>query len=365
MSTDRPTRSGGERRREALRQIREELERLRKTEAQVAESLGAMRAARGRVEELMRGLVVEEEGLRQLVREELNAVVAGKPTPVGEPTSARKGDAPAGGVEGLFAGAAPGSNADAPTAPPGVSPQEEMEAPETPEGVRPALGLVGVATGSVLVVAVVAWLAVRAFQGGMEPQVISLGGDEPTPQAAPGEPPALDTLPQEAPDEAQGEPEEDAPPAAERFFVMLPAEPNQRAAIYDSLWMARSPLLSPLVERTEELAPDGAVTDATARWRAGAQLTPLQEDILRSALVQTVLRASVDQGLQVDGQLLRNPCRGRSCSALLNLWESRGGSYGLPPVPADAPTNVDAMRRAENVIMLRELERLYLGEEGT
>src|SRR5688572_31960206 len=65
------------RRREALREIREELERVRRSEARIAEALGSLRAARHRVEELVRAIAVEDDAVRDIVREEVAAAVDG------------------------------------------------------------------------------------------------------------------------------------------------------------------------------------------------------------------------------------------------------------------------------------------------
>src|SRR5688572_32890827 len=78
------------RRREALREIREELERVRRSEARVAEALGSLRAARHRVEELVRAIAVEDDAVRDIVREEVAAAVDGSSAGGDEPRAPRR-----------------------------------------------------------------------------------------------------------------------------------------------------------------------------------------------------------------------------------------------------------------------------------
>jgi hypothetical protein len=142
---------------------------------------------------------------------------------------------------------------------------------------------------------------------------------------------------------------------SERFFTELPRAASARAEVYDSLWSARSPLFDPLLERVEDSASQDVVRQALEAWREGT-LTPLQSDLLHSALVQYALKSEMGADLTVDGLLLRNPRRGASCTALLNFWETRAGSLGLPPVPEDAPTDLAGLRVAESVLVLKALE---------
>lgn len=332
------------RRREASRQIREELERIRQAEARIAEALGSLRAARTRVEELSRALIAEEQLVREMVREELEAHVEGG-APLGE---AAAGDADRGGVASLFGDAAGEADAGRDAEAAGA-----LE-PEHAEETRRSFWLVGVAAASVLAVAFVAWLAVQAFQSGPETQALTLGGDRPVAEEkVPGMP-----RPDETGEEPE-DPEEVAAEDADRFFLTLPEPASQRAAVYDSLWTARSPLFRPLLERVAGATETDEVEEAIGAWEG--TLTPLQDDLLRSALVQYVLREEVDGQLVVDGHLLRNPCRASSCSALLNLWESKREEYGLPAVPEDAPRNPTALRVAENVVVLRWLQESHAG----
>jgi hypothetical protein len=338
MSRDSPPRDVAKpaRRQEVVREIREELERIRKAEAKVAESLGGMRASRTRIEELARLLTADERRIRELVREELESQpLPGAPALAGERI---------GGVSSLFQERVPGDEDE-------DDATDEVQTPAERVG-RHALWLVGVAAACVLAVGGVGWLALQTFQGDREADTLTLAGSDPVEEEQmPGIPPAepLDEV-----DAGEAEQEE-----TERFFVTLPADARLRAAVYDSLFSARSPLFDPLLESVAEATEEGAVEESLGAWQAEGPLGPLEEDLLRAAIVQYVLREEVGGELAVDGQLLRNPCRGSSCSALLNLWESRGGDYGLPPVPEDAPRNPDALRVAENVVVLAWLQETH------
>jgi hypothetical protein len=341
MTPDQTPDRAAERRREALREIREELERIRRAEARVAEALGSLRAARQRVEELAGAFTLEEKTVRDIVRQELQAVDPRAASGEGDE------DADVLGVSGLFGAPAAADEAGQPAGTDGGA--AEPVATET----RRSFWLVGVAGLSVLVVAAVAWLAVAAFRGVTEPQTITLTGDTTPPVSE-----AIEDEAQNAGDaEAGGASETEE--GTERFFTLLPDGASARAAVYDSLWAARSPVFEPLLERLEGVTGESTVRRALDAWRAGSA-TPLQRDLLHSALVQYSLR-EMGADLSVDGQLLRNPCRGASCSALLNFWETRREEFALPPVPEDAPRNTDALRVAENVLVLRTLEDLHLG----
>jgi hypothetical protein len=338
MELDRsPVRDRRLRRREALREIREELERVRRSEARVAEALGSLRAARHRVEELVRGLAVEDEAVRNIVREEVAAVVDDRTVEsdaMEEPRSAS-------GRRGLFAFNDTASEGDSGTG------TEEGESDEDSLGLDKgrALRLVGAAAASVLMVAAVGWLGVRALRDAPPTPSLTLGGDTspPAPELTLDEP-------------VSGEPGGQRPESrGERFFTALPSAASARAQVYDSIWRARSPLFEPLLAQLEDATTESGVRSALDAWRSGT-LTPLQGDLLHSALVQLALEQEIGADLNVDGQLLRNPCRGASCTALLNFWETRAGSVGLPPVPENAPTDLAALRVAENVLVLKALE---------
>ena len=46
-----------------------------------------------------------------------------------------------------------------------------------------------------------------------------------------------------------------------------------------------------------------------------------------------VLKERVDSTLSIDGSILRDPCGGSSCTALLEYWRGRDGAPELPPFP--------------------------------
>jgi hypothetical protein len=340
-----PIRNQRTRRREALREIREELERVRRSEARVAEALGSLRAARHRVEELVRSIAVEDDAVRDIVREEVAAAVDGSPADEPRAPRVRAGAGlPVGSRSGLITLHEEDGDGTDDAHDPARAVRAEDASTFGLDKER-AFRLVAVAVASVLVIALVGWLGVRALREEPPTPALTLGGD-----TSPA------TLSQGAAANAAEAEEQSKSPS--RFFLMLPEDASQRAAVYDSLWDARSPLFEPLLVHLERATSDRAVNDALEAWRAAA-LTPLQSDLLHSALVQYALTQETGADLTVDGQLLRNPCRGTSCSALLNFWETRKDSLGLPPVPEDAPTDPAALRVAENVLVLEALEEAH------
>jgi hypothetical protein len=148
-----------------------------------------------------------------------------------------------------------------------------------------------------------------------------------------------------------------APPAASPL-ASLPADPAARQALYDSLFAARSPLFDPLLATLESETGNRDIRRALGAWREDAMDAQFA-DLLHSALLQHVLRGAVDPRIEIDGQVLRNPCRGRSCTALLNAWEGQRDRYGLPPVPADAATDPRALRQAETALVLAWLQEAH------
>ena len=347
MATDRVTARTrrAERRREAVREVREELERIRRAEAKVAEALGSARAARQRVEELVRGLAMDDEGVRDIVRQELRAVGdEDLSVPTGDEASLEARPAPGAEEDAGAAGAAE------------VGDEDDADEVDEPAETRRSYRMVGVTALGVLLVGTAAFFAIRAFNADEEPPTLTVGGDSALPLGGPvaAANGALDTALQVPDSNAI----EDSVQAESRFFTLLPEGAPQRAAVYDSLWQAHSPRFTPLFAQIEGATQDDGVKQALNAWKAGS-LSALQRDLLHSALVQYSLREEMGAELALDGQLLRNPCRGASCSALLNFWETRGQGYGLPPVPEDAPRNTEALRTAENVLVLRTLETLH------
>jgi hypothetical protein len=197
--------------------------------------------------------------------------------------------------------------------------------------------LIGIGAAALVAVMLIGWLAIRGLQRSSLPDqeaaVVAQGG-APTPTPAP----------------AVAAPEP-AVPAAASVLASLPADAAGRTALYDSLWTTRSPLFDPLLAAVERDSGDGAVERAVSAWREGS-VDVQESDLLHSAFVQAALNLRGGRQLDIDGQLLRNPCRGGSCTALLDLWRSQRERYGLPEVPADAATNTTALRQAEVALVL-------------
>ena len=135
--------------------------------------------------------------------------------------------------------------------------------------------------------------------------------------------------------------------------------------VHRGFWTNGASDLSSWLAELESANPAGAVQGSLAAWKTGS-MTALEKDLLHSALVQYALRDLTGADLPLDGQVLRNPCRGPSCTALLHLWQTRAQEYGLPPVPGNAASEPNALRTVENVVVLRRLQGLYpLREPGS
>lgn len=330
---------------------------MREAEADISTALDSLQAIRRRAEHLMGQMGEEKERVRSLVREELwgaGGLGAGtKLSAPGDPSrEARSREAPtreAPTREAPSRSSAPGPVAD--TAGKATRAGDSASEPRTLADRFRGAWMAAAGAVLVAVVLVAAWLVFQEVQG--ETDGITIAADAPSrPSAAAAADPA------EGEDATAAEPEgEDAPSA---FFEGLPDDPEVRAAVYDSLWAARSPLFDPLLQEVEGITDTRSVERSLAAWRSG-RMTPLQEDYLHSALVQLVLRHEVDGDLDIDGTLLRNPCRGESCSALLNLWEIGGEDFGLSPVPDDAPRNRSALRATEALLVLREMSQAAAG----
>lgn len=197
--------------------------------------------------------------------------------------------------------------------------------------------------GAIAFVAVVlvGWLAIQGIQRG------SAGGG-PTATVGPASEPALDAA-------------EETSPSPGGPLARLPDGPAAREAFYDSLWAVRSPLFDPLLATVEEETDEATVERVAEAWREG-ELDLQQADLLHSAFVQAAIAERTGRPLELDGQLLRNPCRGRSCLALLELWREEGDRYGLPDPPDDAATNTAALRRAEVALVLDHVRELNARE---
>lgn len=160
----------------------------------------------------------------------------------------------------------------------------------------------------------------------------------------------------ESPPTPVAQTEAPAPPAAERAATAVRADPAALAARYDSLLLAHAPPLGALVDALDPLTRNPDVRTAIAAWRLG-RMSDTQRDRLHAALVQSVLRAEVDSALVIDGDILREPCGGRSCGALLELWRESGEALGLPAWSEGAAADVDAIRMVERILVLDRAER--------
>lgn len=369
---------------EISRRIREELDRIREAESRVEEALEAVRQARRRVEVVARELGREEERVRGWVREELRAARPAGPSAgpgaVAEPPPAEAPSPDAGtrswrtepGLgwstwrEAAARGREGGPVGPGRGAPEGALPEDRRPAApdveawsvertdsaaplrSAPPGAPGAGGLApsparrpewwklgGLGLLAALVVALVGWFAIRGLR---RESVASAPVSEPAPSDVVAPAPAMP---------AAGEaPAESAPPLAS-----LPDDPAARQALYDSLFAARSPLFDPLLATLEAEAGNRDIERALGAWR-GNSMDAQFADLIHSALLQHVLRGASDPRIVIDGQVLRNPCRGRSCTALLNVWEQQGDRYRLPPVPAEAATDPRALRQAEAALVL-------------
>jgi hypothetical protein len=147
-----------------------------------------------------------------------------------------------------------------------------------------------------------------------------------------------------------------APAPATEPAPVQPLAPAQLASRYDSLLAAHAPALAPLVDRLPTETANVRVNAAVEAWRLG-RMTAEQRAHLHTALVQSVLRAEVDSSLLIDGNILRNPCGGRSCTALLDLWRERGAEFGLPAWTTTGAADDATLAVVERVLVLDRAER--------
>jgi hypothetical protein len=147
-----------------------------------------------------------------------------------------------------------------------------------------------------------------------------------------------------------------ADPAARDPAPLSGTSPSERAALYDSLLDSRSERLVPLIERLEAAGPAVPVAEAARTWRAGGALDAGGRRRLHDALVQLALNDEAGAGLALDGLLTRDPCRGNSCGALLELWRTRGEELGMPELPAEPASDTPTLGVAERVLVLGRLE---------
>jgi hypothetical protein len=388
------------------RRIRDELERIRDAEGRVEEALETVRQARRRVEVVARELAREEERVRAWVREEIKAAgVAGGARPPQSPGAVDQPpvtpDAPSGegGARSGWRSDAPvgwsawresparereplaaGPSRSTPAAPSGAPPAEERRpaAPEVdaspadvgmptarepvvvPPAERPMddrsvwMKRAGLGAAAAVVVGLIGWFAIRGLQRESESDEMATGAEGTSPAVvAPAEP---------APAPAPVAEQPAAVPASP--LETVPTDPTARQTLYDSLFTARSPLFDPLLAQVQGETEERSVQRALGAWREGP-LDAQDADLVHSALLQHVLRAEIDPRIEIDGQVLRTPCRGRSCTALLNAWQQRRDQYGLPPVPVNAPTDPRALRQAEAALVLSWLRQAHVAQAAT
>ncbi len=133
-----------------------------------------------------------------------------------------------------------------------------------------------------------------------------------------------------------------------------PLAPVHLAARYDSLFGARDSAFLPMLRSLEAATASASVRAAVAAWRRGL-MTEAQQERLHSAFVQLTLR-EIDPAVPLDGGILRSPCRGSSCRALLRMWSDRERRLALPPFHTGATGDSAAIRIAERVLVLARVE---------
>ena len=291
--------------------IREELERIRESESRVEEALEAVRQARRRVEVIVRALV----------REELSSSGATSPRDVAPLTST---------AQQLPPMPPPVAVSDRGDVPPAPSPSSGWGLQDRRARIAAIVALV------VLAVAGIGWFAIGGLQKDETPTPVD------TTAVAPVVVAPVPAAPTPAPD----------------VLASAPADPAALVVFYDSLFAARSPIFDTLIATVEQQTSDRPLKRAIAAWRGGS-MDAQQIDLVHSAMVQRVLKLDTDPRITLDGQLLRNPCRGRACLALLKFWKVKGIQYGLPQVPADAATNVAGLRQAEVALVFGWLKEVH------
>ncbi len=287
-----------------VRRIRDELERIREAEGRVAEALEAVLQARRRVEVIARALVREEP---------LRDTLPLPPTPLrAEPAAMVSND-----------------TGDIPK----LSPAAKAKWGRQDHRAR----LLSIAALVIIAIAGIGWFAIRGCQQeDASPTVV-----------------AADVAPEHVPVAPAP-----TPPPPTDVLASAPADPATLVVLYDSLFAARSPVFDTLLVIVDAQSGERPVKRAVVSWRDGS-MDAQEADLLHSAFVQRVLKLDTDPRIEIDGQLLRNPCRGRSCTALLTFWRGKGIQYGLPQVPADATTNVAGLRQAEVALVFGWLKEVH------
>ncbi len=157
-------------------------------------------------------------------------------------------------------------------------------------------------------------------------------GDNP---AAGGEPAA--STPSSAADAAPVEPDPASDPVA---------DPATLAARFDSLFDARD-------DRLRQLGLRSGRDDVARRIEAWANGDAGEDRFVHDALVQIALRESGAADLVVDGTILRGPCQGQTCRALIEHWGRRAGDPAYPPMGPNPAADGAALSLVERVVVLR------------
>lgn len=307
------------------RRIRDELERIREAERRVEEALESVRQARLRVEVIARDLTREEARVRALVR------------PTSDPSS---------GVTRSPPDALPIAVPSLRVEPAAVVSPVDGDMPQLSPAAKARWGsqdhrarLIAITALVIFAIAGIGWFAVRGFQKDAE-NITVAAADATQEPVTPAPEPVV--TPTEAPD----------------VLTSAPADPAALVVLYDSLFAARSPVFDTLLTTVDQQSGERSVKRAVAAWRGGS-VDAQEADLIHSAFVQRVLKLDTDPRIEIDGQLLRNPCRGRSCAALLTFWKAKGIQYGLPQVPSDASTNVTGLRQAEVALVFGWLKEVH------
>ncbi len=335
------TTEGGVHGPELAQQLRAELARMQRAEDRIEDALLSMRAARRRLEAIAAALERSEARVRgalpQAPEQTPDQAPGSRPVgPAGLPW--RRGASP-GWPRRDGSGGPPNEEATPPahTAPPATATPAEAERRRQ----RRRLGLVAIAAAAT--VAAVGWLAFLGLRGGVVAPPLVVSGGGPVAPSSPGGA-------EEAPERTS------TPPGP---LADLPAAPAARRALYDSLAQARSPLFEPLLDSVTATTTHGDVKNAVDAWTSPGEVSAKERDLVEAAMVQWILKREVDQRVELDGELLRNPCRGRSCSALLNLWQMGKDRYNFPPMPdEDATTDTQGLATVQAAVVLHWLQEL-------
>lgn len=123
-----------------------------------------------------------------------------------------------------------------------------------------------------------------------------------------------------------------------------PQRPAELAARFDSLFASRDPRLGGVLATVPAPARESALDGWTADGDG---------DVAHNFLVQIALRALADRTLGVDGAVLRGPCRGETCGALIEHWRAHRDDPRYPPLGPDPAADAAALAQVERIAVLR------------